>query len=751
MLQQESMSVSRLKNELEKALPFNIDCAFENAYTEFRQEFWDLDDPLLKRWRDAFELAATKKLEEASKRFAGLAEIGGRGAYVALFNLGICCLFDGRIADAAISLERAEAMAKNNDYWLHIYSGITCFALGLIPRACYHWWSATRIRCDEFGLDLIKRFFVPEYNPERMALYPLCRGKGIDVGCGHCKTHPDAIGVDLVAKGEVLATASNVMNKTSQADIVCPGDDLHMFEDGSLDYVVQRHNLEHYQDPIKALQEWIRVLKPGGIIGMVISDDENCDTIRLDSTHKHVFTQSSILRIFELLPSVKLVYMGPLLRHWSFVCVAQKVDNGGEVTFDYPACVYKRERRELQRRIDLYAKNGMHGLASQCRIYLDAGFNGQKSSRMHATIDVRRKHARHQPLYLALDRDNVHGWKICSHNLKKELTRLVPVHDLGQKKPVEGYRHLKGKVVHALTGAGFSPLYESVRGEQNYGYTFFEKFLNERSVENAKRFELVLAGSTWCRDLMLEMGIKNSDVLIQGIDTDLFHAMPSSRRDDRFLIFSGGKFELRKSQDLVLKAVKVIQERHRDVWLVNCWFNSWPASIRTMDRSPHISFCHRRELSWRENMKRLYVENGLDDNRIFTLEMVPHSDLPQIYSQTDIGLFPNRCEGGTNLVLMEYMACGKPVIATNCSGHRDVLTSENALCLNNLRELPIADEAGEEIAVWNEPSLDDLVDRLEYAYFNRTAIQKIGINASEDLRKMTWASTAKRLLKLIHA
>jgi len=44
------------------------------------------------------------------------------------------------------------------------------------------------------------------------------------------------------------------------------------FVDRSLDYVVASHVLEHCANPIKALGEWFRVLKPGGIAYVVVPD-----------------------------------------------------------------------------------------------------------------------------------------------------------------------------------------------------------------------------------------------------------------------------------------------------------------------------------------------------------------------------------------------------------------------------------------------------------------------------------------------
>jgi len=44
------------------------------------------------------------------------------------------------------------------------------------------------------------------------------------------------------------------------------------FHDHSLDYVAASHVLEHVANPVAALAEWYRVLKPGGIIYLVVPD-----------------------------------------------------------------------------------------------------------------------------------------------------------------------------------------------------------------------------------------------------------------------------------------------------------------------------------------------------------------------------------------------------------------------------------------------------------------------------------------------
>jgi SAM-dependent methyltransferase len=52
-------------------------------------------------------------------------------------------------------------------------------------------------------------------------------------------------------------------------NIVALGDDLP-FKDGSLDYVVSAHVIEHFFDPVKALKEWYRVIRPGGYIFIIV-------------------------------------------------------------------------------------------------------------------------------------------------------------------------------------------------------------------------------------------------------------------------------------------------------------------------------------------------------------------------------------------------------------------------------------------------------------------------------------------------
>ena len=376
-------------------------------------------------------------------------------------------------------------------------------------------------------------------------------------------------------------------------------------------------------------------------------------------------------------------------------------------------------------------------------------------------------------MYAVLPTGSFHGWGVCGKYITKELSRITEIglitegFDQASIQDVFDYRLLKGllvpeheqqqlrngaavtvdvPVLQNIMDKSLRPALPAFRGSWNVGYTFFEDtVLHPSFIENGRRFyDVVVTGSLWCEEVLRGYGLTNVATIIQGVDPTIFNPAHATKEylQDQFVIFSGGKFELRKGQDLVIRAFKVLQDRYKDVMLVNSWYNHWAASMQTMSASPHIRFAPKSG-DYNALMEQTFVENGIDPRRVITLPPLPNIMMTRIYRNTDIGLFPNRCEGGTNLVLMEYMACGKPAIASYSSGHRDVLTDRNSLPLRVLRPISIS-QNGEQVAVWDDPQLDEVIARLDWAYHHRDGIRTIGSEAGRSMAPLTWERTAQQ-------
>ncbi|MCL4849910.1 MAG: glycosyltransferase family 4 protein [Bryobacteraceae bacterium] len=370
-------------------------------------------------------------------------------------------------------------------------------------------------------------------------------------------------------------------------------------------------------------------------------------------------------------------------------------------------------------------------------------------------------------LYLALPVGPTHGWGICGRYIAREMARLTtvrlitdPFQTVGNEMEDRFLQTLlppaseftgAAPLLQGITGKDLMPCRPDLRGRPQIGYTFFEEnILPAESIGNARaQFDVVVTGSSWCKDVLEAHGLENVSTIVQGIDPQIFHPTPYDKDlfSDRFVVFSGGKFEFRKGQDLAIRAYKVLQDRHPDVMLVHSWYNPWSFSLDTMRSSPYIRFAPS-STDYFAAMNQVLNDNGIDVSRVIALPPRPNALMAQFYRQTDVGLFPNRCEGGTNLVLMEYMACGKPVVASWSTGHKDILTGENAILIRNMGRLHIRN--GESlVAVWDDPNLEETIEQLEWAYRNREKLKAIGRQAGEDLQRFTWAETARQFLGLL--
>ncbi len=351
------------------------------------------------------------------------------------------------------------------------------------------------------------------------------------------------------------------------------------------------------------------------------------------------------------------------------------------------------------------------------------------------------------PVVCALPPNGPTGWGTASRRVTEELAKIAMAFD------VRGTWHVTGDipamfsspVLQAVRGVDMLPMYPHLYSNRRVGYSFAEdnQLLKRYALNGLNHFEKIVCGSKWGRDCMVEACIPADrlSVAIQGVDADVFKPIDGTRKSRTFNIWSTGKFEMRKSQDFVIRAVGILMERHKDVRLKAAWHNPWPQSESTMAQSPLIK--------WTGSQFDACCQH-LDMSRVELIGPEPHGASVEHINRCDVGLFFSRCEAGTNLPLMEAMSCGLPVIATTEHGHADVTRHLSPESIIHSRETPIH-RGGIHVANWYEPDLEEAVEALEWFYHDWSSggvqSDKYGKENRAWMARYTWAGCAQSLLE----
>jgi SAM-dependent methyltransferase len=162
----------------------------------------------------------------------------------------------------------------------------------------------------------------PMWQFEVIKLLPWLYGKGADIGCGGRSIFKEVLRVDI--------------DPAVGPDIVASGDKLP-FKDGELDFISAIHAFEHFPDVKKLLTEWLRVIRSGGMIGIVHPDvsftkpqklPENNPSLKGNPHNKHYYehTQESFLKFLASLADLPFIIVdyGVGCPNWSFYVILRK-------------------------------------------------------------------------------------------------------------------------------------------------------------------------------------------------------------------------------------------------------------------------------------------------------------------------------------------------------------------------------------------------------------------------------------------
>jgi len=374
---------------------------------------------------------------------------------------------------------------------------------------------------------------------------------------------------------------------------------------------------------------------------------------------------------------------------------------------------------------------------------------------------------------------SIHGWGVFGINLVKELlmnrakgwpeplllneTQLPTINDAyhpmltplieEHAKLARDSAHLqqvglKDVLVLHSSGNGLirTPISDCYSGQRNFGFTFFEETnIPEAAIDHAKGMDGMCTGSEWNAAHLRDCGIKNVACIHQGVDTGVFQPRPSANHfEGKFVVFAAGKLEFRKAQDLVVAAFKRFVARRPDTLLVTVWQNPWPDSAKTMSESTYVSSLPNLGNDPAAAIMAWTKAEGIPEGAHIDLGVVGNADLPHMLCDVDVAVFPNRCEGGTNLALMECMASGIPCVVSMNSGHLDIATKDNCYPLHHQK--PVDDQLGYR-QIWGESDVDEIVEQLDAAYLNLGHAKSIGARGEERMHQMTWAKQIEALIR----
>jgi len=232
------------------------------------------------------------------------------------------------------------------------------------------------------------------------------------------------------------------------------------------------------------------------------------------------------------------------------------------------------------------------------------------------------------------------------------------------------------------------------------GQKSFHQWIFHCEKKTFRSADAIVTVSEYTRNMTEKIfGLSDTQMIYNGIDTTFFKPVPVYREkwgipDDVCILLNTGNLSLRKGADLLPVIMKELGDRFL---------------LLTTSGNPFIP--------------------GTPIRNIRDIGYLRQEQLVDAYNLCDIFLTPTRLEG-FGLSVAEAMACGKPVVATNCSSIPELIVNEKGgfLCgMDNVQEYAdriryLADHPDEQVrmGVFNRQRINDLftVEKMTNEYLD---------------------------------
>jgi len=274
-------------------------------------------------------------------------------------------------------------------------------------------------------------------------------------------------------------------------------------------------------------------------------------------------------------------------------------------------------------------------------------------------------------------------------------------------------------------------VFERNTGKVKIGFTMLE--VNGLPAEWSRQANLmdeVWVPSRFNKETFEASGvIRPIHVIPLGVNPHYFSPSITGWKPDHIYTFlSVFEWGERKAPELLIQAFSDEFNRNEDVVLI--------CKINNFDSSVHIA----------ENVNKMGLRSHggkiiFAENRI-----LERYELGSLYRSADCFVLPTRGEGW-GMPILEAMACGLPVIATNWSSQTDFMNTNNSLPLAVEKLIPaIAKCPYYEGFQWAQPSYEHLRHLMRWVYENREAAKVLGDQAAKDARQSwSWHQAADHI------
>jgi hypothetical protein len=277
---------------------------------------------------------------------------------------------------------------------------------------------------------------------------------------------------------------------------------------------------------------------------------------------------------------------------------------------------------------------------------------------------------------------------------------------------------------------GQGDVFHRNKGKYKIGYTMLEvDGFPAEWVRQANRMDEVWVPTEFNRQGLVGSGVKCPvHVVPLGVDPCYFHPRGARAANPHgelvFLaVFEWGE---RKSPELLLRAFNDVFSAHEPVRLL----------CKIVNKDPGLSL--------KSEIARLGLKAGGGRiSYLLNLEF-PHYQLGMLYRSVDCFVSPSRGEGW-NMPLMEAMACGLPVIATDWGAHRAFLHEGIGYPLRVRGTVPAVAKCPYYSGFsWADPDPEHLRALLREVYEDRDEARRRGVAAAAEVRaNRTWDHTAR--------